>query len=44
MTCKHLNMYECYKQQIIVAKCIVRLLDKYNKTYKMQGTYYNKFI
>ena len=44
MTCKHRNMYEFCKKQIIVTKYIVHLLDKYNKTYKMDGTYYNKFI
>jgi len=44
MTCKLLNMYKCYKQQIIVTKYTVHLLDKYNKIYKMHSTYYNKFI
>jgi hypothetical protein len=44
MTYKHRNMYECYRKQIIVTKYNVHLLDKCNKTYKMDGTYYNKFI
>jgi len=44
MTCKHRNTYERYKKQIIVTQYIMHLLDKYNKTYKMHDTYYNKFI
>jgi hypothetical protein len=40
-TSKHIRWY---KKQIIVTKYIVHLLDKYNKTHKMNGTYYKKFI